>query len=158
MTHTNKSPTGLIGDGGAKGLIVCHSPYSLIDITTKGRPETAQEREWRWRRLPYGFWTVGDTRTVFFDRRYRPLWQVGANGRSEPADPTERVPWTRQCWLYDDGTDKTDGLIGQLMTVLVCVMVQVLPLSFAVVRPWRGRADCGLVEVTIGSRLMGSGA
>jgi hypothetical protein len=58
-------------------------------------------------------WFVGAERAVMFDRRYRPLWQRWADGRSAPADPDERVPFTTQVWFYKDGVAATYAYLEQ---------------------------------------------
>ena len=57
----------------------------------------------RWRDLPYGAWTCGDGRVVFFNRWYEPLVERLGGGEVREADPDEWVAWVGQEWFYDDG-------------------------------------------------------
>lgn len=120
MSHEKSRASG---DGAARSKLTeiakKHSPSHLLPATARRRRhETPHQRQYRWRCLPYGFWIVGDERVVLFNRRYQPLVSAWSDGRREPADPTERIPWSHQCWLYLDRHCKTHGLIDYLERTL----------------------------------------
>ena len=52
---------------------------------------------------PYGVWSCADGRQVMFNRRYRPMFERdNPDAPAHPADPTERVIFVNQIWLYAD--------------------------------------------------------
>jgi hypothetical protein len=61
-------------------------------------------RNIRWLMLPYGWWSSKDGRMIFFNRRYKPIFQIGPGAELSAADPNEWVSYTNQYYFYNDGT------------------------------------------------------
>ena len=49
---------------------------------------------------------------MLFNRYYEPIWQRYEGATAEHADPTERVPFIKQSFFYNDGNKKTPAGTG----------------------------------------------
>lgn len=92
-------------------------PHDAAKAVPRAR---GKRREWMRAVLPYGLWTCEDGREVLFNRRYEPIWQRRVGAVAEAADPSERVPWLHQSWLYqeDDPPWADASTLARLAAVL----------------------------------------
>lgn len=99
-------------------VVVEHQPNGGLFLQTEGsdracvarhevsvvRTPPAQPLRRLRHRMPYGKWTCADGREVLFNRDYKPIWQKMPGQPAEAADAEERVPFKKQEWFYQDGT------------------------------------------------------
>lgn len=92
-------------------MIKCQN---LTEIETAQKLQTAPVRvnpgarsfarqRYAWCALPYGRWITASGRTIIFNRRYQPIWEL-----AKPADPAEFIEdIVNTKHFYNDGNSPT---------------------------------------------------
>ncbi len=62
-----------------------------------------QRRVSPWEISPYGWWIDGSGCKVIFDRKYRPICTITADGKFGILPPGERILYRSQGWYYSGG-------------------------------------------------------
>lgn len=103
MTNSSKNPVALAGAHRGDLSSALHSENQREKYTVdllEGQLSVTLRRVYRWGIFPYGWWTDNSGCKVIFDRKYRPICTIAADGKIILTPTDKYICYRSLDWYY----------------------------------------------------------